>query len=497
MNHQPHSVAVAADLITDWLTDDDLSDEEEDQQEDENLSSVVDAARQRQDRRLLSSSSDSYESSESSNSDSDISNSSFGSNANGASTHLGKDKKVWKNSPTSVVGRTPAHNVYTGASGVPRQVSQSISTPYDAWKHFIPEVILRSIVKYTTEEAHRRGDTNFSLTLSELEAFIALQYGRGLYGKNHPLWFLFNKEYGISVFSKTMPRDRFLKILKYLRFDDKPNRQRTGPRADRFAPIREVFETFSSMCQTKYNCKFFLTIDEQLMPVKSRCPFITFMPNKPDKYGIKFWVLADVETKYVANIIPYLGAQEREERGGTPLAESVMLKLTDKIKGKGYNITCDNFFTSLPVAEKLARNKISIVGTIRKNRRELSFQMTQPLPDKIYYSRFMWHDRSNALFVNYQPKRNKSVCLLSTMHSSPDVDTDSRKQKPNVILFYNKNKVGVECFDQMTRLYATRSASRRWPLSVWGNILDIAAINAKILFVKCTGNRISRRQFIF
>ena len=130
MNHQPHSAAEAADLIIDWLTDDDLSDEEEDQQEDENLSSVVDVARQRQDRRLLSSSSDSYESSESSNSDSDISNSSFGSNANGASTHLGKDKTVWKNSPTSVVGRTPAHNVYTGASGVPRQVSQSISTPY-------------------------------------------------------------------------------------------------------------------------------------------------------------------------------------------------------------------------------------------------------------------------------------------------------------------------------------------------------------------------------
>ena len=60
-----------------------------------------------------------------------------------------------------------------------------------------------------------------------------------------------------------------------------------------------------------------------------------------------------------------------------------------------------------------------------------------------------------------------------------------------------KNKVGVDCFDQMTRLYKTRSASRRWPLSVWENILDIATINVKILFAKCTGNRISRRQFIF
>ena len=52
MNHQPHTAAEPADLITDWFTDDDLSDEEEDQQEHENFPSVVDAARQRQDRRL-------------------------------------------------------------------------------------------------------------------------------------------------------------------------------------------------------------------------------------------------------------------------------------------------------------------------------------------------------------------------------------------------------------------------------------------------------------
>ena len=183
------------------------------------------------------------------------------------------------------------------------------------------------------------------------------------------------------------------------------------------------------------------------MPVKSRCFFITFTPNKPDKYKIKFWVLADFETKYVANIVPYLGAQERQERGGTPLAESVLVKLTEKVKGKGYNITWDNFFTSLSAAKKLASNNISIVGTTRKNRRELSPQMTQPMPSNLYHSRFMWHDKSNALFVNYQAKLKKSVCLLSTMHSTTPVDTGSPKRKPCVILFYNQNKVGVDCIE--------------------------------------------------
>ena len=93
------------------------------------------------------------------------------------------------------------------------------------------------------------------------------------------------------------------------------------------------------------------------MPLKSHCSFVTFMPNKPDKYGVKFWVLADVETKYISNIDVYLGAQEKEQRGSVPLVEFIVVNLSKNVKGKSYNITCDYFFTSLPIAEKLARDK--------------------------------------------------------------------------------------------------------------------------------------------
>ena len=53
------------------------------------------------------------------------------------------------------------------------------------------------------------------------------------------------------------------------------------------------------------------------------------------------------------------------------------MKLAQYVTGKGYNITCDNFFTSLQLAKRLANEKISIVGTMRKNRRELSKKMTE------------------------------------------------------------------------------------------------------------------------
>ena len=44
-------------------------------------------------------------------------------------------------------------------------------------------------------------------------------------------------------------------------------------------------------------CLQFFPFDKQLMPLKSRGSFITFMPKKPEKYGIKFWVYADVHKK--------------------------------------------------------------------------------------------------------------------------------------------------------------------------------------------------------
>ena len=109
-------------------------------------------------------------------------------------------------------------------------------------------------------------------------------------------------------------------------------------------------------------------------------------------------------------------------------------------------------------------------------------------------SKFFWHKNSGAMLVRYQPKPKKTVCLFSTMHSTPDVDTTTAAKKPSVISFYNENKVGLDCFDQMARLYATRSASRRWPLAVWNNILDIAAINACAIYTKLTVIQLSPRN---
>ena len=85
------------------------------------------------------------------------------------------------------------------------------------------------------------------------------------------------------------------------------------------------------------------------------------------------------------------------------------------------------------------------------------------------------------------------VLLLSTKHTGVRIE-DNYKRVPETIAFYNKTKYGV---DKMARKYSVKAGSFRWPLQVFFNILDLVAINARILYKKCTRSKISRKEFIF
>ena len=96
------------------------------------------------------------------------------------------------------------------------------------------------------------------------------------------------------------------------------------------------------------------------------------MPNKPDKFGMKFWILTEVSSKYVCNILLYLGALEKEQRNGRPLSEDVVMRLTRNLdRNGGYNITTDNFFTSVHLAVLLSQENMTIVGNVRANSKGL------------------------------------------------------------------------------------------------------------------------------
>jgi hypothetical protein len=74
----------------------------------------------------------------------------------------------------------------------------------------------------------------------------------------------------------------------------------------------------------------------------------------------------------------------------------------------------------------------------------------------------------------------------------------NEKKKPSSILAYNDHKVGVDSVNQMTRTYNVKFASRRWPVQVFLNILNLVLINAWVLYKETQKQpkSTSRRNFL-
>ncbi|CAK9828056.1 hypothetical protein ANTRET_LOCUS5646 [Anthophora retusa] len=114
-----------------------------------------------------------------------------------------------------------------------------------------------------------------------------------------------------------------------------------------------------------------------------------------------------------------------------------------------------------------------------------------------YTSTYELHQiHTNSTLTVYKSKPKVKVLLLSIKHRNIQIE-DNCKRVPETVTFYNKTKFGVDVADQVARKYSVKAGCFRWPLQVFYNILDLAAINAWILYKECTGSKISRKEFIF
>lgn len=172
------------------------------------------------------------------------------------------------------------------------------------------------------------------------------------------------------MYRATMSMLRFKFLCNCLRFDDRSTRTERRA-ADALAPIREVWDLFISNCISVYTPFEYCTIDEQLLGFRGRCPFRIYMASKPDKYGLKIVMMNDSKTWYMVNAIPYVGKIQTQNKEAVPTY--YVRNLTQSIHNTGRNVTCDNWFSSVPLFEMMLKDyNITMLGTLKKNKREIS-----------------------------------------------------------------------------------------------------------------------------
>ncbi|XP_023805576.1 uncharacterized protein LOC111946456 [Oryzias latipes] len=141
---------------------------------------------------------------------------------------------------------------------------------------------------------------------------------------------------------------------------------------------------------------------------------------------------------------------------------------------------------------KTDSRKTTILGSVNKTRQEIPQSARQTDCDEFTTQVF---STTGATLTVYAPKRKKTVYILSSMHSVVQTE-NSTKRKPNTVTLYNTTKCGVDVIEQMMREYTVRKRTRRWPVAVFYNMIDMAALNAHVLYQACTGRQERRVDFL-
>ncbi|KAF2894950.1 hypothetical protein ILUMI_11225 [Ignelater luminosus] len=302
------------------------------------------------------------------------------------------------------------------------------------WRLFVDNHMLKIIRNCTETEANNKlENVDWKLSFEDLDTFIAILYARGAYASSKlELDSLWSIKWGLPFFRETMSKNHFKEIMKFLRFDIRATRQ-GRLQHDKFALVSDIWNRFIYNCKISYVPGENITVDEQLFPTKVRCRFTQYMSNKPDKFGIKFWIAVDTKSKYILNAFPYLGKDGTRPQNQA-LSENVVLRLLEPFTKKGRNVTIDNFFTSVRLAEKLIKLNTSIVGTMNRSRREVP-ELVKSSRGDLYETVLLKTDNDNCILTVYQAKQNKNVLLLNTLHTSVTINTNEKKKKPETVLY--------------------------------------------------------------
>lgn len=410
-----------------------------------------------------------------------------------AEFYLGKNRTTrwYLQPPAAQTARTPRHNIIPVFHRPgPQGNAKNALDPESAHRFMIDDQIVAKIVEYTNiyidkviPNFGRERDAR-PTDIREIRSLIGILYLAGVTkGGRRNVFEMWDNSQGLGLEAVylTMSANRFRFLLRCLRFDNVHTRD-ARKSVDKLAAFREIFEMFNNNCKTVYKPTDYLTIDEQLVAFRGNCPFRVYMPSKPAKYGIKIFALVSTSNFYATNLEVYVGQQPIGPFHTSNKTVDLVTRLVQPISGTNRNITCDNWFTSVPLAIKLREEeKLSLIGTLRKNKAEVPPNFLPDPSREVSSSIFGF--MKNCTLVSYVPNKNKAVLVISTMHDNMAIDPDTgNERKPIIITTYNDTKYGVDILDKMCRQYDTARNSRRWPLTLFFHILNVGGVNSLVIY---------------
>ena len=224
-----------------------------------------------------------------------------------------------------------------------------------------------------------------------------------------------------DMFEATMSLNRFVFISRFLTFDDKPTRTECW-RYDKFSCMREIMEDMNKNNASARYPPPYLAIDETLYPYRGHIGFKQYNPSKPAKYGLLYRSLCDSSISYTYYTLPYGGKPEVIGGDGakfyvTGTDEYTKYLVTGVSKYndiRGCNISMDRYFTSVTIARWCSERGITIVGTMRLDRKGIPKELKQFHDREERSTTYIYACNDDIMLVSYIEKKKSGKKRHST-----------------------------------------------------------------------------------
>ena len=345
-----------------------------------------------------------------------------------------------------------------------------------------------------SHRCHAQKDGSWQkVTSDEIKKLIALLIYFGLVRVGSSVdryWSIKSLYHGLWA-RAIMGRTRYKALMAMLHVVD-PATETPG---DKLRKVNSFIDYFKGRCLSLYQPRKNVAIDERMVKSRHRSGIRQYIKDKPTKWGIKLWVLADSSNGYTIDFNVYIGRAAGREVSANGLGYDVVMKLMDPFFDQGYHLYVDNFYTSVTLFKDLFARGVAATGTILENRRDFPVNLKngkQWAKGKDRGS-MRWEREPPCLALQWLD--NKVVSVITTIDNANVKGQVSRKVKtpggawtsvqvprPVAIAHYNDYMNAVDRSDQMLGTQNVLRKCVRWWKTLFFHLIDIAVVNSFILF---------------
>ena len=113
-----------------------------------------------------------------------------------------------------------------------------------------------------------------------------------------------------------------------------------------------------------------LSLDESVAPFAGRFKYLTFNPQKPDKWGIRIIGLADSTTGFCLSLLPQLGREVYDYLDVADM-DALVINQMKEFATPGSSLYVSNYYCSIDLAKKLLLEGFNVTGTYRLSRKDV------------------------------------------------------------------------------------------------------------------------------